>query len=144
MRRADIALVSCVKSKSLSAAQAQDLYVSTLFTGLRRYAEQHSKSWFILSAEHGLLQPEQVVRPYERTLLTMRKAERLVWAERVKEQLGPIIDRHRNTVEVLILAGDRYREFIEPFLVDRGCKVLVPLQGLAIGEQLRWLKRANV
>jgi hypothetical protein len=144
MHRADIALVSCVKSKGPRAAPAQDLYVSTLFTGLRQYAQQHSKSWFILSAGHGLLHPKQVVQPYERTLFTMRKAERLAWAEGVKKELAPIIDAHRNTVEVLVLAGNRYREFIEPFLVDRGCKVIVPLQGLGIGEQLRWLKRANV
>ena len=64
-------------------------------------------------------------------MLTMRKAERLAWAECVKEELAPIIDAYRNTVEVLILAWDRYREFIDPFLVDRRCKVLVPLKGLA-------------
>src|SRR5688572_10768538 len=143
MHRADIALVSCVKSKRAFPAQAKDLYVSTLFSGLRRYAERNSNSWFVLSAEHGLLHPDQVIAPYERTLLTMRKGERLAWAARVTEQLMPILSRDAGNCEVLFLAGDRYREFIEPFMVSRGYKVTVPLKGLPIGEQLQWLQRVN-
>ncbi|HRD31848.1 MAG TPA: hypothetical protein PLB31_02165 [Fimbriimonadaceae bacterium] len=40
-----------------------------------------------------------------------------------------------------ILAGDRYREFLTPRLLARGVQVDVPMQGLRIGEQLRWLDR---
>ena len=40
-----------------------------------------------------------------------------------------------------ILAGDRYREFLTPMLQARGVQVDVPMQGLRIGEQLRWLDR---
>ena len=63
-----IALVSCVKKKRGSAAFARDLYLSQLFRGLRCYAESHADVWYILSAEHGLLKPDQIVEPYERTL----------------------------------------------------------------------------
>ena len=132
-----IALVSCVKQKRSSAAPARDLYVSELFRGLRRYAEARADAWHILSAEHGLLHPDQVVAPYERTLNTMRKPERLAWAARVQRQLVDVLPA---SAEVILLAGARYRENIEPFLRGRGYEVSVPLQRMALGKQLQYLK----
>jgi hypothetical protein len=133
-----VALVSCVKQKCGSAAAARDLYLSQLFRGLRRYAESHADAWYILSAEHGVLHPEQVVEPYERTLNAMPKPERVAWAERVQKQLLDILPAD---AEVILLAGLRYREEIEPFLRNRGFSVSVPLEGLKIGEQLQRLKQ---
>ena len=132
-----IALVSCVKQKRSSAAPARDLYISELFRGLRRYAEARAGAWYILSAEHGLLHPDQVVAPYERTLNTMRKPERLVWASRVQRQLLEVLPA---SAEVILLAGARYRENLEPFLRSMGYEVSVPLAGLALGKQLQYLK----
>jgi hypothetical protein len=68
-----LALVSCVKRKASGPRPAKDLYVSPLFRALRTYAETSSDTWYILSAEHGLLHPETVVAPYERTLMRMRQ-----------------------------------------------------------------------
>jgi len=132
-----IALVSCVKQKRTSAAPARDLYVSELFRGLRRYAEARAGAWYILSAEHGLLRLDQVVAPYERTLNTMRKPERLAWAAQVQRQLLDVLPP---SAEVILLAGARYRENIEPFLRGKGYEVSVPLQGMALGKQLQYLK----
>ena len=39
-----------------------------------------------------------------------------------------------------MLAGERYREGLVPFLVQRGYTVTIPLQGLSFGRQLQWLK----
>ena len=134
-----VALVSCVKAKLPTPAPAGDLYTSQLFRGLRRYATTHSDRWFILSAEYGLLRPDEVVAPYERTLNRMRSHERRDWADRVERQLLESLPRD---AEVLILAGKRYREHIDPFLRANGFVVSVPLEGLAIGKQLQWLKRS--
>jgi len=79
--------ISTCKQKRESAAPAGDLYVSPLFRGLPRYAETHADRWYILSAEHGVLDPGKVVHPYERTLNSMPKGERIEWAARVKGQL---------------------------------------------------------
>lgn len=133
-----VAFVSCVKSKHGSAAPARDLYVSQLFRGLRCYAETHADVWYILSAEHGVLFPDQVVEPYERTLNTMNKEDRVAWARRVQQQ---ILDVLPDDSEVILLVGMRYREEIEPFLRERGISVTVPLEGLGIGRQLQELKR---
>jgi cytoplasmic iron level regulating protein YaaA (DUF328/UPF0246 family) len=135
-----IALVSCVKKKRSSAAPARDLYLSQLFLGLRDYAESHADTWYILSAEHGMLGPDDVIAPYERTLNTMSKQERVVWAGCVQKQLAEVLP---TDAQIIILAGLRYRENLEPFLRKQGFRVSVPLEGLKIGEQLQWLNHAN-
>jgi hypothetical protein len=135
-----VALVSCVKSKRKTAAPACELYTSALFRGMRRYAEANADAWYILSAEHGLLSPSDIVAPYEKTLLRMPRRERDEWTRRVTQQLLTVVPAH---AEVLLLAGARYREGIEPFLKARGCRVTVPMAGLAFGEQLKWLKERD-
>lgn len=132
-----VALVSCVKAKRSTAAPAGELYTSRLFQALRGYAVAHADSWFVLSAEHGLLDPGQVVSPYEKALNTMRRTERVAWANRVQHQLA---ERLPLGAEVLMLAGERYRVDLIPFLTARGHRISIPLLGLSIGKQLQWLK----
>lgn len=78
-----VALVSCVKSKKATPAPAGELYTSALFQSLRTYAQRNADAWFILSAEHGLLDPQKVIAPYEKTLNRMGKTERDAWARAV-------------------------------------------------------------
>jgi len=134
-----VALVSCVKAKRPSATAARDLYTSPLFLALRAYAITHADAWYVLSAEHGLLRPDQVVAPYERTLNGMPKCDRLAWAGRVKSQLVQVLP---TGAEVVLLAGARYREGLEPLLRAAGFSVTVPLEGLSIGKQLQKLKQS--
>lgn len=70
----------------------------------------------------------------------MPKRDRLAWAEKVQQQL---LDLVSVDAEVILLAGQRYREDIEPFLRKRGHSVSVPLQGLKIGKQLQRLKQVS-
>lgn len=135
-----IALVSCVKAKLSVPAPARELYTSPLFRGLRRYAMDQADAWFILSAEYGLLHPDQVVAPYERTLIGMPSIDRRRWEERVLAQLLPALP---SAAEVLILAGKPYRDYLEPVLREHGCLVSIPMEGLAIGKQLQFLKRCQ-
>ena len=64
-------LVSCVKTKCSTRASAKDLYVSPWFRKARAFVEKTGDPWRILSAEYGLLHPDEEVRPYERTLTTI-------------------------------------------------------------------------
>jgi uncharacterized protein DUF6884 len=133
---ATLCLVSCVSKKRATAARARDLYQSQWFLKARGHVEGLGHRWFVLSAEYGLLDPDRVVEPYERTLNTMPIAERRLWAARVMEQLAPEL---RGVERVLVFAGDRYREFLLP-AIRAGCPLVeVPMNGLRIGEQLRWL-----
>ena len=132
-----IALVSCVKSKLDHPTQAKDLYTSPLFRALREYAEVNSDSWYILSAEHGLVHPDRVLAPYERTLNKLGKAQRKEWAKSIEAEFESLLPRG---TDVVILAGKRYRENLVPFLRHRGHAVTIPLEGLSFGRQLQYLK----
>jgi len=131
-------LVSCVGKKGAIATRARDLYASDWFRKARTYVEASQLPWFILSAEHGLLAPDEVISPYEKTLNRMGVAERRGWAKRVIAQMDsklPTCD------EIVLFAGARYREFLMDYLGRRAQRVVVPLEGLRIGEQLAWLNR---
>ena len=132
-----VALLSCVKSKRDAPSPARDLYTSQLFRGMRRYAELNTDAWFILSAEHGLLGPDEVIAPYEKTLNKMGKLARYEWAMRVAQQLSK---RLVPGSKVIILAGQRYREGIVPTLEKKGYDIEIPMSGLSFGRQLKWLK----
>jgi hypothetical protein len=130
-------LISCVSKKAKQSCPARELYTSDWFLKARRYAEASGCHWFILSAEYGLVAPDRVIAPYNRTLNTMPVAQRRVWAERVSKQIEVAMPRLSH---VVFLAGERYREFLAGHLTDRDVVVSVPMEGLGIGEQLSWLK----
>lgn len=129
-------LVSCVSSKQVQPAPARLLYQSDWFVKARAFVEARGSRWFILSALHGVVAPEQVIAPYERTLNTMPVEERRQWAARAHAQLAPLLaGRHR----IVFLAGQRYREYLAPALARDGFQIEVPMEGLRIGEQRAWL-----
>lgn len=136
--RATVYLVSCASRKRRQACEARHLYISDLFSKARRYAEASGSPWFILSAEHGLVAPDKLIAPYERTLNRMLSADRRVWGERVVIQLAEAVP---DLSRVVFLAGKRYREFLTPHLTNRGVEVSIPMEGLRIGEQMSWLDR---
>jgi len=133
-------LVSCVSKKRSTPAPAKDLYISDWFVKARHYVEGTRSPWFILSAEYGLVPPDLIVAPYERTLKTMRAQERQSWAERVKAKMEtslPAVER------IVVLAGLRYREYLMDYLRQRAKRVEVPMEGMGIGRQLHFLAEAQ-
>ncbi|MDT8840360.1 hypothetical protein ParKJ_23325 [Paraburkholderia fungorum] len=79
--------------------------------------------------------PEQRVEPYDQTLNGMKVGDRRVWAHRVQQQMDAEISSGGRCV---VLAGNRYREFLMDYLSER-FRTEVPMDGLRIGEQQRWL-----
>jgi hypothetical protein len=145
-----IALVACGATKLHHRAPAQDLYIGALFQAARAYAEQCCDHWYILSAKHGLVDPETALDPYDQA---MSKDEHVLsrWAERVCSALvhewGSI-----TAVTWVLLAGEKCTRALRPLLVQihRGDRTdltatwnrpEVPLARLGIGLQLQWLKR---
>ncbi len=134
---AHIGLVACVGGKRPVAAPARDLYDSPLFTKTRAYVERHCDGWFVLSAKHGLARPDAVIAPYDETLNRKTIAERRQWAERVWAELRLILNPGD---QVTILAGHRYREYLETPINQRiAGEAVVPMRGMGIGKQLQWL-----
>lgn len=142
-RNGTIFLVSCASKKLRGPAKAKDIYMpSALFKKSRAYVESTGKPWFILSAKYGLLDIEKRISRYNKTLNNMRKKKRCEWAQKVLKDLIPHLEKER-IKSVVILAGSRYREFLEPELHDRGFHVYVPMRGLRIGEQMAWLNESD-
>ena len=133
-----IVLVSCVSSKREAATRAEELYTSPLFQKASSYARQIGDEWYILSAEHGLLDPKTVIKPYDKTLNKMPAAARRTWARRVVEQLQGVL---RPGDCVVFLAGKKYRENLVTRIREMNCSIEVPMEGLGIGRQLRWLNQ---
>jgi membrane-anchored protein YejM (alkaline phosphatase superfamily) len=132
-------LVSCVKTKATTCQPAEDLYQSDWFRKARCYVVSQMTprdKWYILSAKHHLIDPLQPIEPYNETLNNMPKSARRLWAQKVLEQLRQIL---KSGDTVVILAGERYREFLEQELCSWGYSVDVPMRSLSIGQQLGWL-----
>jgi hypothetical protein len=131
-----IGLVGCVKSKRPTACAARDLYSSPLFLGRRRWVERTCDEWFVLSAKHGLLQPEEVIEPYDVSLVDAPVDVRRSWArsviEALRQQLGDL-----SSVTFEVHAGSAYRDHgLVADLRYAGAAVEIPAKGLAQGDQL--------
>ena len=128
-------LISCVKTKLSRPAKAKDIYISDWFRKARACVEREGGAWRILSAKYGLVHPEDVIHPYEKTLITMRVIERRAWADNVLKALEPCL---ADVDTVVFFAGKRYRELLEPWLSSAGIGIDVPMRGLSQGRQLEW------
>ena len=132
---ANIVLISCVSKKLNKKVKAKDLYVSPLFKFNLRYAQSlKPKNIFILSAKYGLVGLEQMIVPYEKTLNRMKANEIKKWAENIIKQLKKVSNLEKDTF--IFLAGEKYREYLIPHIKN----YKIPLKGLGIGKQLKWLK----
>ena len=133
-----IALVACVSRKNHMPMPARDLYISDWFRKASAYAMRVADEWYILSAKHGLITPDTVIEPYDKTLNSMPAAARRAWAKRVLKDLVRVLHPGDH---VVILAGERYRENLVDSIQRMGCSVAVPMQGLGFYKQLSWLKQ---
>jgi hypothetical protein len=79
---------------------AADLFRSPGFARARQLAAASATPWFVLSAKHGLLDPGDVVGPYDLQLGERSTAYRSAWGEWVVAQLGERVPLEGTVVEV--------------------------------------------
>jgi hypothetical protein len=132
-----LGLVACGKNKSDIMCKGKDLYLGDLFKKSRKYVEREHDEWRRLSALHHIIHPENEVEPYDYTLNSASKEVKKVWSEEVFKQIS---SEFNTDIVIYLYAGSNYREFLQPLLEYCGFKVLVPMKGLGIGQQLGWLK----
>jgi hypothetical protein len=148
-RRRLVVLVGCVSQKRPLEQDerglprhwpAADLYTSPLFRLRRSYAERHAPdAWAILSAQFGFLDPDEPTAPYDFRLSERNARERWAWARRCASRVsgfGPA-----STIRVELHAGELYCRDLAVELARDGAEVVRPVQGMAIGEQLRWYRQ---
>src|SRR5512133_3761902 len=86
-----VILLGCVKRKRATRPPARDLYISPLWRARRRYADASGLPWLILSAQHGLVDPDEVLEPYDLALTQLPAAARREWGMDV---VAKLIDRY--------------------------------------------------
>jgi hypothetical protein len=129
-----VALVGCGKSKQEGNHAAAELYTGQLFRASLAYAKAHADEVYILSAFYGLLELDQVIGNYDRTLAKMGKDERAAWASRARQQLA-----HRFDGLDVVFVGLAGREYLA---AAQGWTLEQPLEGKGIGERLAFFKAA--
>lgn len=109
---------------------------STLFAGRRRYVEKSCDRWFVLSAKHRLVDPDDLLDPYDVTLIGASTAVKREWTNVVLEELDERLGYlGKHTFE--IHAGRDYWGYgLLEGLERSGAKVTIPTKGLGIGKQL--------
>lgn len=138
-RGSTVLLVGCVKRKLERRAAAKELYTSPLWAGRRAYAEASGNPWLILSAMHGVIEPEVQLDPYDLALTELTASERQAWGEHVVRALEHRFGALAGTI-FEIHAGQVYRDAIEPAILASGAQLRAPLRGLPLGAQLAWYR----
>ena len=130
-----VALISCAKTKLPGVHAAKDLYISPRFKLAWQYASANYDRVYILSAKHGLLEPEKRIRAYDVTLNDQPKEARLRWARKVARQIRLSIP---SSAYIEFWCGAAYRDPLMEMLNEYD--VMAPFAWMSQGQQLQWLK----
>lgn len=129
-----VALVSCGASKRDVPSPARRLYTGSLFIAARGDVERRHLTWWVMSAEHGLVHPDATLAPYELHLRDV--ADRPAWGRAVVAELARVCPGGLVGVVVEVHGGRDYVEAVEPPLRAAGAVVEDVARGLQIGERL--------
>lgn len=131
-----IVFIARTKKKQDHPCKAKEMYrPSQLFRGGWKYAESlKPDAIYILSAKYGLLNPETIIEPYEKTLIMEKDAQIRRWSIMVANQIKKEgINRMDHAV---FLCGKPYRKYIQNLFPNHSA----PVSHLGIGKQMQFYK----
>ena len=139
-----VALVSCGKAKLDHPAPARDLYTGSLFRAAKKgIAAAGYDAWWILSARHHLVHPDEIISPYDAAIDGWNLDQLHVWRNRVDARFR--CDNYGawtqagGKLEVDIYAGKAY---VDAVMADgkwerlQSWEIRVPHEGLQIGQRI--------
>ena len=129
-----LGLVGCSKTKAAEPRPAAELYASPLFLYSYRAAVRTCDRVVILSALHGVVQPDEVIEPYNLHVGQLGGAALAAWRDKVRQQLAAVLRPHPRPHRLVFFAGRLY-ELAMPEI--EGAEELSPLRGLFIGQRIR-------
>ena len=152
-----IALIGCSATKRDRPAPARELYQGTLFKLARAWSEAQGLDWYVLSAKHKLVHPDQVLEPYNERVPTNHELLYL-WCLSVNDAAWRVAPRGRL---ILLCGADYTQAFYGGFgeshsetraaLYDRERPAFLgspwpfiielPLGSMPLGRKMQWLKR---
>lgn len=132
-----IALVAASRRQRGTICRAAEQYdLSPVFRRAREYCERTYPEWYILSARHYMLSPQQVIGPDDLSIHTLEAGERLAWAHRVARELFARQERSAEPLQFALYTSQRYVDLL--LRVAPTLAIELPLSGLSLTQRLRW------
>lgn len=132
-----IVLIGCSKSKLDEPAPARELYTGQLFKKAVAWTERQGHQWFVISALHGLVDPQSVNLSLQLFPQDRRGSrERESWAHQIICALLP--NHLPKGSRAILIMPELYRRFIQPELDRASIIYSNPLHRLSIGKQMQW------
>jgi hypothetical protein len=127
VRSGRVVLIGSSGATAAAPDEAGRLFGSDGFARAREHAVHSQLPWFVLSAKHGLLDPAEVITPYEVQIDDQPAAYRTAWGEWVVAQLADRLQLDGVTVEVH--GGVDFAQPLRQPLARRGAVLDIPLPG---------------
>ncbi|MBJ7984037.1 DUF6884 domain-containing protein [Bacillus cereus] len=117
-------------------AEAKDVYISPFGKACQAYATEFFESWVILSAKHGFLRPNDIVKEnYD--LAFDSKSNEIISIEQLQKQM--IEKDLLQFDEIVLLAGKKHKKVVTKLYPEE--IITYPLEGCrGIGYMLQRLK----
>jgi hypothetical protein len=81
-----VGIIGCSKTKLERPAPARELYCSRTFRAAKAWMDKRMP-WVILSAKYGVVEPGDVLEPYDLCLQSLSQRDRQAWNERCQSDL---------------------------------------------------------
>jgi hypothetical protein len=127
VRSGRVVLIGSSGSTAEESDAAGRLFRSDGFARAREHAVHSRLPWFVLSAKHGLLDPDDVISPFEVQIDDQSAAYRTAWGEWVVAQLADRLQLDGVVVEVH--GGVDFAQPLRQPLARRGAVLEIPLPG---------------
>lgn len=149
----DLIIIQCVKSKiwdfdknAPRFVPAKDAYVSNYFKKMWDFAQRCGKRWCVLSGKYGFALSETKIENYDATFVNLKTNPITV------QEIKNLLEKDENLKKGLglnsinscaILGGKKYVKVAREVLADYQIEVVDLLEGLKIGERLKWLSEGS-
>jgi hypothetical protein len=122
-----VVLIGSSGATATGPLPAAQLFESAGFVRAREHAAGSGHPWFVVTAKHGLLDPDDVVAPFDIQLGDRSMGYRAAWGEWVVAQLGDRLLLDGVTVEVH--GGVDFAQPLRHPLIRRGASLDLQLPG---------------
>ncbi len=130
-----LVLAGCSQKKLNYPAPAIELNQGQLFRGIKKLTMSNNFDLKILSGKYGLLDPNEVITPYNQKIRTTKDILRI--RRKIFPKMLRTIERYDL---IIVIMGKNYREVIEPLFND---KFIIIYDKRGIGGYLSLISRFN-
>jgi hypothetical protein len=131
-----VVLIASSGATAKNPHPAATLFESPGFAVARDLAVRSGHPWFVLSAKHGLLEPGDVVGPFDVQIGDQASGYRATWGEWVVAQLASRVQLQDAVVEVH--GGVDFAQPLRAPLARRGALLDIPLPGMWRETESGW------